>query len=157
MTTQAFFDLIAKHPKKEFFFEYEAGEFVNIAYHITEIKNMTIESVDCGGNPDTYHQTAIQLWWNGTEKKEKAMTGEKVAKILNIVDKVKPIKRDTELFIEWGFGDLRTSNYQINEVDEQEDKIILKMYVKAPVCKPLEMIPIGEFIGGGCTPGGGCC
>jgi len=117
MTTQDFFDLIAQNPKKEFYFEYEAGAFVNMAYHITEVKNMTIESVDCRGNPDTYYQTAIQLWWNGTEKTEQAMTGEKIEKILNIVDKVKPIKRDTKLFIEWGFGELRTSNYQIESVD----------------------------------------
>lgn len=155
MQTQEFLNLLQQQPHKELLFEYAEGEYVPNAYHITEVKNVHIESVDCGGRPDEYYQTIIQLWIGDKVEQEQAMTGEKALKILQIVDKMKPIRRDTELFFEYGYGDLRTSNYQVENVVETVDKIVLQMYVAPTVCKPkFELELAGD---GSCAPGSGCC
>ncbi|MFK7932283.1 MAG: DUF6428 family protein [Saprospiraceae bacterium] len=158
MQTQEFLSILKQNPNKEIVFEYAAGEFVPNAYHITEVKNVHIESVDCGGRPDEYYQTVIQLWIGETVTQERAMTADKAMKILDIVDKKKPMRRDTELFFEYGYGDLRTSNYQVENVVELANKIILQMYVAPTVCKPkFELQMAGSDSSGMCAPGGGCC
>lgn len=158
MKTQAFLTLLEQYPNKEIVFEYAVGEFVPNAYHITEVKNVHIESVDCGGRPDEYYQTIIQLWIGEKVEQERAMTAEKAMKILDIVDKMKPMRRDTELFFEYGYGDLRTSNYQVQNVVELADKIVFQMYVAPTVCKPkFELELAGADSSGMCAPGSGCC
>lgn len=155
MKTQELLNLLQEQPNKELVFEYAAGTYVPNAYHITEVKNVHIESVDCGGRPDEYYQTIIQLWIGDTLEQERAMTAEKALKILDIVDKMKPMRRDTELFFEYGFGDLRTSNYQVENVIETADKIVLQLYVAPTVCKPKFELELAG--GGSCSPGSGCC
>lgn len=157
MQTRQFLDLLAEHSEKELIFEYSLGNFVPVSYHITEVKNVHIESVDCGGRPAEYDQTVIQLWVNEGEVKEQGMTAEKALKIIHIVDKVKPLRRDTDLFFEWGHGDLLTSNYQVKEVKVEGDKLTLQMFVPPTVCKPMFELEMATGDSGACTPGGGCC
>ena len=158
MQTHEFLSLLERHPNKEIIFEYAEGQFVPNAYHITEVKNVHIESVDCGGRPDEYFQTVVQLWIGETVEQERAMTAEKAMKIFNIVDKMKPMRRDTELFFEYGYGDLRTSNYQVQNVVNLADKIVLQMYVAPTVCKPrFELEMAAAASGEACAPGSGCC
>lgn len=136
MQTKDFLEILRDHRDKTLLFEYEAGQFIDDAYHITEVKNVHIESMDCGGRPDEYYQTIIQLWWNGTEQKERAMTAGKALKILEIVEQKRPMRYETPIFFEWGHGDLRTSNYVPNEVEITDDSVVLKLFVPPTVCKP---------------------
>lgn len=158
MKTQELLDLLTAHPDKELLFEYAADEFIPNAYHITEVKNVHIESVDCGGRPDEYYQTIIQLWIGEQETQARAMTAQKAMSILHTVDKMKPMRRDTDLFFEYGYGALRTSNYQVQQVVELADKIILQLYVAPTVCKPIyELELAGLDSKSACAPGSGCC
>lgn len=136
MLTKEFMDLLNSNQGKELIFEYEKGQFVQASYHFTEVKNVHFESVDCGGFAHDEYQTIVQLWVNENEKKDKHMETQKALKIMKIVDGVKPMRGDTEIFFEYGRGDLRTSSYSIEKVDVQEDKVILKLYVQPTACKP---------------------
>ena len=53
--------------------------------HITEVKNVTVASVDCGLNAHDFKETIIQLWVNELSGVEAEWTGEKA---LNILHKV---------------------------------------------------------------------
>jgi hypothetical protein len=136
MLTKEFIDLLNSNNGKELIFEYEKGQTVPAAYHITEVKNVHFESVDCGGFAHEEYQTIVQLWVSEKEKKERSMEAQKALKIMNLVDGVKPLRQDTEIFFEYGRGDLRTSNYSVEKADVQEDKVVLKMYVEPTACKP---------------------
>ena len=61
MTTQEFFDILKKHTDKSLLFQYMPGQLVVANYHITEIKHITVDSVDCGAIEDSWKQTLIQL------------------------------------------------------------------------------------------------
>ena len=62
MNTQNLLQILEENPNKELLFEYKEGQFVGANYHITEVKNTTIKSVDCGGRSDGWNETIIQLW-----------------------------------------------------------------------------------------------
>lgn len=168
MTTQTFLDLLANNPQKELVFEYEANQFIPV-YHITEVKNVHFESIDCGGNAHEEYQTITQLWISPKDFLEKkCMTAEKALKIYNIVDGVKPMRRETQIFFEYGYKDLRTSIYSIEEVVETSDQLIIKMFVPKTACKPAqEVIEKGQAALNCCAPvqqvvgkakaGMGCC
>lgn len=153
MTTKSFLELLEKHPQKELVFEYEANQFIPV-YHITEVKNVYFESIDCGGNAHEEYQTITQLWISPKDFLEKTcMTAEKALKIYNIVDGVKPMKRDTEIFFEYGYQDLRTSVYSIEEVEETTDQLIIKMFVPKTACKPtLRVLEKGKEVSNCCGP-----
>ncbi len=136
MLTKEFMDLLDSNRGKELIFEYEENQFVPASYHITEVKNLYYESVDCGGFAREEHQTVVQLWVSEKEKKDRHMETQKAFKIMKLVDDVKPLRQDTEIFFEYGRGDLRTSNYSVERADIQDSKVVLKMYVEPTACKP---------------------
>lgn len=148
MQTKEFFELLDANAEKELVFEYRPEEFVPKAYHITEVKNVHIHSVDCGGRPDEYFETIVQLWVSGTENKEQYMLAGKALSIFQKVDSVKPIRRDTPLLIEWGNAQWPTSNYSIRNVVVDDDSVRLQMFVQPTVCKPkLELSVLGKSSG----------
>lgn len=162
MITKAFLDLLENHSGKELIFEYDQNKFVPNAYHITEIKNVHVESVDCGGYAHDFDQTVVQLWVDNVETSDRAMSAEKAKKIFDIVDNVKPINITAPIFFEWGNTDLKTSQYDVTEVVEAADKVTIKLSVPAVQCKPksLKLENANAVVateGGCCSPGGGCC
>lgn len=151
MQTKTFLDLLKNNPGKELIFEYRADQTIPKAYHITEVKNVHIDSVDCGGRASEYFQTIVQLWVSGQETAEKHMLTEKALKIFNIVEGIKPIRKDSPVFFEWGHGPLATSLYEVENVLETEESIKIKMSVPPTVCKPIyELEVIGQKVENGC-------
>ncbi len=139
MTTKTFLELLAANPQKELVFEYEPNQFIPAAYHITEIKNVHFESVDCGGKSHEEFQTIVQLWISPKDfLKQKCMETEKALKIFNIVDGVKPMRKETEIVFEYGYQDLRTSNYSVEEVVENDTQLIIRMFVEKTACRPVK-------------------
>jgi len=160
MNTGDFLNLLEEHGSKELVFEYKENQFVPKAYHITEIKNQHIDSVDCGGNAHSYDETVVQLWISGTEEKDRYMEADKAMKIFNIVDKKTPMKRDTPIFFEWGFGDLATSVYKVEAVENDSNQVLVKLFVPPTVCKPRELVldvVESDASSGCCGPGTKCC
>ncbi len=158
MQTKDFLEKLEKLGDKEMRIEYRPGEFLPTAFHITEVKNVFIESVDCGGNPDSYRQTVIQLWWDGKEQKDRAMSAAKALKILEITNKSIPMRPSADLFLEWGHGDLLPAKYKIKEVAETEDTVTFRLFAPPTVCKPIEKLgAFGNLAMNVCGPGSKCC
>ena len=64
------------------------------------------------------------------------------------------------IFFEWGKTGLATSTYDITEINESSDKIVVKLFVPPVQCKPKTLAVAGVETAAGigaCTPGGGCC
>ena len=138
MSTQDFLQLLADNAEKELVFEYAANKYVSKAYHITEVKNLSFDSVDCGGNTHSEKQTVVQLYVNPLEIKSRHMAAGKALSILQKVDQVKPLHRPAELFFEYGNAKLPTSNYSIKSVETDTKRLLLKLYVEPTVCRPME-------------------
>ncbi len=135
MKTKEFLELLNDNPEAGLKFEYDLEKFVPDTCHITEVKNVTIDSVDCGGNPDSYKQTIVQLWVPKDEKRRKPWTAQKALSIFQKVDQMTPIDGDTDIFFEYGNGEIRTSNFSVEAINF-DDGLTVQLYVQPTVCKP---------------------
>ena len=162
MKTSEFLALLNDHKNKELLFEYLPGKFVGANYHITEIKNITVDAVDCGAGTDFWKETVIQLWESPTEKDKVAfMTAFKALGILNKVDRMKPMERSSEVRFEYSNDEFHTAQLFVDDYVYNENKIILKLTSKKTDCKAKETCGVEETAetttAGACAPGTGCC
>ncbi len=136
MKTQTFLTILKQHLNKELLFEYAPDTFVKANYHITEIKNLSIESVDCGGTSNSWKETIVQLWESPLEiGKRTYMTVSKAVEIFERVDSIKPLLLDTELKIEYGNSSFHTANLVVNSIAENDKSIIVKLHSDTTQCK----------------------
>ena len=178
MLTSEFISLLSQYPTKGLFFEYRPGTFVRTDYHITEIKNVTYDSVDCGGLQNKWQETHVQLWENEMPEPDHQVDTTKALKIFQVVDKVRPTFQDTEIKFEYGNSSFPTAILPVNDVVVNGSSIIVRLTADATTCKakdrattpeeaaaaccappqkqkqPLQML---GAVSNECTPGGGCC
>ncbi|MET1258177.1 DUF6428 family protein [Flagellimonas sp. DF-77] len=162
MQTHEFLSLLNEHKNKALLFEYLPGLFVGANYHITEVKNVTIDSVDCGAGTDFWKETVIQLWESPQEQdKTEFMKAFKALGILNKVDRIKPLVQDTEVKFEYSNAGFHTAQLFVNDYVYNDDKIIIKLVAKKTDCKAKETcgVPEPAVVGAesSCAPGSGCC
>jgi hypothetical protein len=62
LTWQLFKDQLKASHNLALQFQYAADQFVHASYHITEIKQATVTSVDCGGVMNAWTEVIVQLW-----------------------------------------------------------------------------------------------
>ncbi|WP_394747591.1 DUF6428 family protein [Spongiimicrobium salis] len=161
MKTIEFLDLLKEQSDKSLLFEYQEGKFVGANYHITEIKNITIDSVDCGAGTDYWKETIIQLWESPEEKeKQEFMSTYKALGILNKVDRVKTMVKEAEVKFEYSNSHFHTAQLFVNDYVLHNDQLILKLGVQKTDCKAKEacgitMVSTAEA--NACAPGSGCC
>ena len=163
MKTKEFLSLLEENPNKQLRFEYAPGKFVGHNYHITEIKNITIDSVDCGAGVDFWKETVIQLWESPDENDTlEYMTSLKALGILNKVDEIKPMEKEVEVKFEYSNERFHTAQLFVNDFSLDTDKLIMKLGVKQTDCKARETCgaPVQNVVqkeGATCAPGSGCC
>ncbi|WP_394973881.1 DUF6428 family protein [uncultured Croceitalea sp.] len=161
MKTAKFLELLNTHKNKSLLFEYRPGNFVGANYHITEVKNTIIDSIDCGAGVDFWKETVIQLWESPEEKdKTEFMSSFKALGILNKVDTIKPMVKDAEVKFEYSNPNFHTAQLFVNNYTWNDEKIIFKLSVKKTDCKAKETCGVAvetEISSESCTPGNGCC
>ena len=127
MKTNEFLALLKENSDKSLVFEYAPGLLVGANYHITEVKNITIDSVDCGAGTDFWKETIIQLWESPQEiGKRDYMSAYKALAILNKVDKIKPMEKDVEVKFLVGCSAEEEENILrfVNQTDYQKALLI---------------------------------
>ncbi|EAR02468.1 DUF6428 family protein [Maribacter sp. HTCC2170] len=162
MKTKEFLSLLKENSNKSLLFEYKTGQLVGANYHITEVKNLTVDAVDCGANTDFWKETIIQLWESPKEKdKRDYMSAYKALSILNKVDSMKPMEKDVEVKFEYSNPNFHTAQLFVNGFSIENDKVIMKLGLEKTDCKakstcgvPVEKVAQEEAC---CTPSGGCC
>ncbi|MFK7812689.1 MAG: DUF6428 family protein [Maribacter sp.] len=162
MKTNEFLSLLKEHTNKSLLFEYKPGLLVGANYHITEIKNITVDSVDCGAKTDFWKETIIQLWESPSEKdKRKYMSAKKALDILNLVDSIKTMEKEVEVKFEYSNSDFHTAQLFVNSFEINGDQLIMKLAVEQTDCKAKDEcgVPVeaGMQEDNSCAPGSGCC
>ncbi|MFC4635235.1 DUF6428 family protein [Dokdonia ponticola] len=163
MKTHQFIDLLKAHQGKSLLFEYAPNLLVGANYHITEVKHVTIDSVDCGAGVDAWKETIIQLWEDPRELgKTEFMSAYKAMAILSRVGKMKPYVMDAEVRIEYSNANFHTAQLYVNDYEIRGNNLLFKLAGQPTDCKAKETCGITEPAAvtaqaGECTPGGGCC
>jgi len=136
MKTKEFIQLLEKNTNKELLFEFLPNQFAKANYHLTEIKKVYFDTVDCGGNPNEWHETQMQIWESPNEiGKTNYMTTDKILSIFKRVDSIKLLDFETELKVEYGNDTFHTSVMKIKGFHETENKLIIQLFEEKTLCK----------------------
>ncbi|KAA8485599.1 hypothetical protein BDE36_0372 [Arcticibacter tournemirensis] len=181
---KTFKDTLLEHPDLDLQFQYAEGKLVDAAYHITEIKQAPITSVDCGGVMNAWTEIIVQLWVPEGEQQERSMKVGKALSIVNIVEKMLPLNPNGTVKIEFGNSEFDTRQMFPNEmivdgtaltVDLRPDAVQCKAQTRGGSCgtndkgeecctpavaeKPkVQLVNLAAAPAEACcTPGGGCC
>lgn len=162
MTTQELFSLLEQYKNHALLFEYSPGHLVGANYHITEVKHIVIDSVDCGARTDAWNETVIQLWESPSELgKTEFMGSYKALSILKKVGKMRAYDMEAVVRIEYGNSLFHTAQLFINDFEIKDNQILLKLAVEPTDCKAKETCGVPETAEvateAACTPGSGCC
>lgn len=161
MKTQDFFSILDQHINKALLFEYAPNLLVGANYHITEVKHISVDSVDCGAKTDTWQETIIQLWESPDEVgKTDYMTVSKAISILKTVGAKRPYVANAELKFEYSNAAFHTAQLFVNDFEIKNNNLIVKLAVAATDCKAKELCGTPEVSStedACCAPGGNCC
>jgi hypothetical protein len=163
MNTREFLQLLESNKDSSLLFEYNPGQLVGANYHITEVKHTSIESVDCGGQTDSWNETIVQLWESPSELGDtEYMTCRKALKILNRVGDLKPYDLDSEAKIEYSNSLFHTAQLFIAAFEMHNGRLLFKLAVEKTKCKAPDICELKETAASvsesqNCAPGSGCC
>ncbi len=179
MTWLAFKSTLEQNPDLHLQFEYEAGKFVDRSFHITEIKQAPIVSVDCGGVMNTWTEVIVQLWEPPVKEADRSMLVSKALKIVNLVEKSLPLNPNAVAKIEFGNSKFDTRQMYPGEFVTEGDSFTVKLVPDFTQCKALsrnqvcttstaavvccapspgkEELELMAADGAACKPGSGCC
>lgn len=139
MTTQELLKLLEQHQDKALMFEYAPNKWVGANYHITEVKHITVDSVDCGSQTDFWNETIIQLWESPNEiGKTEFMSVYKALAILKKVGKMKPYVLDAEVKFEYSNATFNTAQLFVNEYDVIGQNLVITLAIEKTNCKAKE-------------------
>ena len=165
MKTQALFKVLEQNQDKSLLFEYAPNLLVGAHYHITEVKHVTVDSVDCGAQVDGWKETIIQLWESPNELgKTEYMSVYKALAILNKVGKMKSYVLDAEVKFEYSNATFHTAQLFVNDFEIRENDLIVKLTIEKTDCKAKELCGVPEPLVAVstdadpcCSPDGNCC
>ncbi len=145
MTTNKFLSVLQQHQDKSLLFEYAPNQKVRPNYHITEVKNITVDAVDCGAGTDFWKETVIQLWESPSEiNKTNYMSVYKALSILKKVNRIKPLVPDAEIKFEYGNESFHTAHFFVQDVVITQKQLIIKLSVTKTDCKAKSTCGIPE-------------
>jgi len=162
---------LQQHPDLILQFQYAADKWVDASYHITEIKQAPIVSVDCGGVMNSWTEIIVQLWEPEIKDSERAMQVYKALSIINLVEKSLPLNPSGTVKIEFGNSAYDTRQMYPGSITVKDENLIISLMPDFTQCKAIGRGGSCETIvekpklqlfnladeGQSCTPGSGCC
>lgn len=153
----------------EFHLQFEFAENKNVhpSFHITEIKQANITSVDCGGKMNAWTEVIVQLWEPTVFDLERSMKVSKALSIIELVEKTLPLNPNSLVKIEFGNDIFDTRQMHPYHFEIIGDEIIVKLQADKTQCKaidrgdtcrtPKQKVKLAELEMSCCSPKSGCC
>jgi len=149
-----FKDTLVKSPDLDLQFQYAENKRVNASYHITEIKQAPIVSVDCGGVMNSWTEIIIQLCEPQRQKQLRAMKVKKALSIIELVEKVLPLDPLGIVKIEFGNSEFDTRQMFPYEIIMDSENLVINLRPDTVQCKAIER---GGNCGTTTVSGEECC
>ncbi|WP_209332710.1 DUF6428 family protein [Lunatimonas salinarum] len=180
MKTREFTQILQENPGKALFFEYQTGQYVRTDYHITEIKNVNFDTVDCGGIRNQWSEVHIQLWENEIPEPDHAVDTSKAMKIFEVVNRVRETYSEASIKFEYGNSVFPTAVLPVHNIKDTGNALIVQLTPDQTTCKAkdratspeekaaaccgpvaekpkLTLVSLQQSDSNTCEPGSGCC
>ena len=115
--------------------EYDRGQ-VQAGYHVTEVKAGSFVALDCGGNPDAWQETVLQIEDIPLEGGSSAMSVGKFRSILAQVDKKVRLNAAARLPFEVGVPGLPMQIFDVADIATDGADVVIRLGARGAICKP---------------------
>lgn len=129
---------LAETPEAILQFQYAEDKRVDASYHITEIKQAPITSVDCGGVMNAWTEVIVQLWEPATADAERAMKVSKALSIVALVERSLPLNPSAIVKIEFGNSEFDTRQMYPGILNQDGENLVVNLVPDATQCKAIE-------------------
>ena len=134
MKTHDFIASLRSAPNKQLIFLNEQGASIHSGYHLTELKAASFDTVDCGGQKNQWRESIFQLWVPD-ESDDDFMTAQKFLSIYDKVSGMISIHSEAEIRFEYGDENFFPSNYHVENVSQDAEKIRVQLRPPQTTCK----------------------
>jgi Family of unknown function (DUF6428) len=161
MNTQDFIASLRQHNDTPLIFDYGNAR-VPAGYHVTEVKAVSFQTMDCGGKSDAWTETIVQLWNPEKDDKREFMSAKKFLSIFDRAASGVPVTSTSDLKLEYGNDTMPAINYHVGKLSLEDGNLIVKLEPPAVQCKARnrtsELTALNMLEpAAACTPGTGCC
>lgn len=164
MKTSSFVSTLREHATLPLVFR--AGRAaISSHYHLTEVKRVAYETMDCGAQTHRWSETQFELWVPplvGALPGRDHMPAGKFLSILDRVEKELPLDRDTPARVFVALGEAPAALYDVAGMEAAEGRLHVELTPDRTRCKAAER-RVATLTGGCCgTEGenegsGACC
>jgi hypothetical protein len=154
----ALLDALEPHASKPLLLDY-AERTIQPGYHVTEVKAGAFVTLDCGGNPDRWQETILQIEDIPSQDGRGPMLAGKFRAILAEVAGRINLAPEARLTFEVGMPDEPMRIFDVGAVLPQNDRIVLRLTARPAICKPRHRAAERESGAACCGPASkpGCC
>lgn len=175
-----FKETLFKNPGLNLQFQYAENQYVDASYHITEIKQAPVVSVDCGGVKNSWTEVIVQLWVPESKQQERAMKVSKAISIIDVVEKLLPLNPLAMVKIEFGNSQFDTRQMLPGAILINDEDMVIDLRPDTVQCKAIDRggscgtnetgeecctpendakpkIEMKNLAASCCEPGSGCC
>ena len=128
---------------------------VKPGYHVTEVKSASIQTMDCGGQGNAWHETTLQLWAPDSTD-ETYMSVDKFLNIYNRVSSSISVEESAEMRVEYGDIGSPAISYVVTSVEKTAEAVTIKLHAPAVACKGADRsvgdIPVVGSAASCCSP-----
>ena len=135
MDTQTFINTLESQTHQPLVFDYGDGRQVQPGYHVTEVMNVTYETMDCGGKANFWRETVIQLQAPGSKDEPVFMSCEKFLNIYKRVVASVPVRPDSEVRLEYGDALSPAIRYHVGAIAERDGHLVVFLTPPGVTCK----------------------
>lgn len=122
-------------------------------FHVTEVKKVSVESLDCGGGASAWQELVIQLWSPRGDNTPEAMTAEKFSQILTKAGALHLLGGERVRF-EYGSSGMPAVQYELGSLSEVGNTLDIDLIPPHVACKPAER---HQLDGLSVVQDAGCC
>lgn len=159
MSLSALLRLLEPNGDKALVFEY-GNRRVQPGYHVTEVKAGSFVTLDCGGNPDAWQETILQVEDIPPQPGQTFLKAGKFRSILAQVDRKVRLNGDARVTIEVSRPDEAMQVYDVAGIGVNEEEVVVRLGERPAICKPRHRAEQAAGTAACCSPGArasGCC
>jgi hypothetical protein len=131
----AVLDALAPHTGKALVIEY-GGRRIRPGYHVTEVKAGSFVTLDCGGNPDQWRETILQVEDRASDDGRAFMPVAKFRAILDQVARRIALDPEARLTFEVGPPEAPMQVFDAEAIRADDEGVVLRLVARAAICKP---------------------
>jgi hypothetical protein len=126
---------LAPHDDKALVIDY-AGRTIGAGYHVTEVKAGSFVTLDCGGNPDAWQETILQVEDLPPVEGQDFMTTGKFRSILARVAQKVALDAGSRLTFEVGPPGTPMQVFDVDAFSIRGGRAVLRLGARPAICKP---------------------